>query len=236
MSPPEDPMNRIEDDRSADGPDPELVELPRPHRPFRRLTLLSLATTALCAAAFVVGLSGDIRYAVSAKSLSDIGALAGFRPQANHRNGWVRGDGELESVGGIRFERPLESDSFRLAPVQGNPKLWVQLRVPAGYENEHFVAPTVFAGRLVPRSALGLRYSTLAVAPEDAGWQAGHLPDDAWLLIDGESPENARWVIGLAVLFVGFVTFALWALYSLLRPISADLGSLRSDATPLEPS
>lgn len=232
MSPSEDPMNRIPDTRSADGPDPELVELPPPRRPFRRLTLVSLVITALSAAAFVMGLAGDIRYAISARSLEDVGALANFHPEASHRNGWVRGDGELESVGGIRFERPLESDSFRLAPVQGNPKLWVQLRVPAGYENEHFVAPTVFAGRLVPRTALGLRFLTLAIAPEDAGWQSGHLPNDAWLLIDGESPKNSRWVIGLAGLFVGFAAFALWALYSLLRPVTAEPISMRPDVAP----
>jgi hypothetical protein len=147
--------------------------------------------------------------------------LGALQPRAELRNSWVRGEGELAAVGGIRFERPLESDSFRLAPLQDNPKLWVQVRVPSGYEDEHFVAPTVFSGRLVPRSALGLRFSTLATAPEAAGWQPGHLPKDAWILIDGESPRATRWVLGLVVLFAGFAGFALWALRSLLRPVSS---------------
>jgi hypothetical protein len=103
--------------------------------------------------------------------------------------------------------------------LASNPKIWVQIRVPDGYENEHFVAPTVFAGRLVPFSSLGLRYDALGDAPVTAGWQSGHLPKDAWLLVDGETPASNRWLIGLVVLYGAFAAFSLWALYSLLRPL-----------------
>ncbi|HEY5959093.1 MAG TPA: hypothetical protein VIV60_21195, partial [Polyangiaceae bacterium] len=172
----------------------------------------------------------DASFAFSGQPLRDVGNLSQLQPRPELRNSWIRGDGELAAVGGIRFERPLESDSFRLAPLQGNPKIWVQVRVPSGYEDEHFVAPTVFSGRLVPRNALGLRFSTLAVAPEAAGWQAGHLPSDAWLLIDGETPKATRWVIGLVALFASFALFALWALGSLLRPAAARARSAVSAA------
>lgn len=218
MSAPIEPMNSAEDNRSADGPDPELIELPPPRRPFRRLTLATLAITTIAAGAMVVGLSGDLGYAFARGEAFDVGSLASLQPRPGQRNTWVRGEGELEAIGGIRFERPLEADSFRLAPIRGNPKLWVQIRVPRGYENEHFVAPTVFSGRLVPLSSLGLRYQTLAVAPEAAGWKAGHLTGDAWLLIDSETPKNTRWVVGLVGLFVAFALFSIWALFSLLRP------------------
>lgn len=230
MSAPKDPMNRTSSSRSADWPDPELTELPPPRRPFRRLTLVCLAATAVAAVAMSLSLRDDLRYAFSGRALEDVGTLTRFHPQSNRSNAWIRGEGEVERIGGIRFERPLESDSFRLAPLQGNPKLWVQLRVPSGYENEHFVAPTVFAGRLIPRSALGIRYSTLAQAPEAAGWGSGHMPEDAWLLIDGETPKNTRWVIGLVGLFSGFALFSIWALFSLLRPAAAHLAASRPDA------
>lgn len=219
MSAPDDPMNRRTDRRSADGPDPELLELPSPRRPFRRLTLTTLTLTSIAALGMIAALFGDLRYAMKSGAPEDVGVLTSLTPQANQKNAWIRGEGELAPIGGIRFERPLESDSFRMAPVQGNPKLWVQIRVPSGYENEHFVAPTVFSGRLVPLSSLGLRYSTLAVAPESAGWNAGHMARDAWLLIDGETPKEARWMIGLVGLFAGFALFSLGALFSLLRPV-----------------
>lgn len=203
----------------SDGPDPELTELPAPRRPFRKLTLVSLSLTALGAAWLTFSLSGDLGYAVSGGPLTDVGGLEQFKPEARWTNRWVRGEGELSTIGGIRYTRPLESDSYRLSPLASNPKLWVQVRVPAGYENEHFVVPTVFAGRLVPFSALGLRYGTLDEAPTNAGWQSGHLPKDAWLLIDGETPKSNRWLFGLSALFIAFCAFSLWALVSLLRPL-----------------
>jgi hypothetical protein len=221
MSAPNDPMNSETDHRSADGPDPELIELPPPRRPFRRLTLATLAITTIAAAAMIMGLAGDLGYAFARGEVQDVGSLTSLQPRSDQRNAWIRGEGDLEAVGGIRFERPLESDSFRLAPLAGNPKLWVQIRVPKGYENEHFVTPTVFSGRLVSLSSLGLRYQTLAVAPEEAGWKSGHMANDAWLLIDGETPKNTRWVVGLIGLFVAFALFSVWALFSLLRPVGS---------------
>jgi hypothetical protein len=230
MRVPDDPMNGSSTSRSADGPDPELIDLPPPRRPFRRLTLVTLAATAFAAVAMIVGLKGDVVYCFAGAKPTDVGSLASLQQRHELRNTWLRGDGELVKIGGIRFERPLESDSFRLAPLQGNPKVWVQIRVPEGYENEYFVAPTTFSGRLVPRSALGLRYSTLAVAPEAAGWRSGHLPQDAWLLIDGETPSSTRWVLGLVGLFSAFALFSLWALLSLLRPAAGRSVSLPEQA------
>lgn len=217
MSASDEPMNEQSQDRSADGPDPELLGLPAPRRPFRRLTLVSLTLTGAVAIAMASALAGDFGYALQSSSVKDVGSLTKLVPQAAQRNSWVQGEGELAPVGGIRYERPLETDSFRLAPLQGNPKLWVQIRVPAGYENEYFVAPTFFSGRLVPLASLGLRYSTVREAPENAGWGAGHLPEDAWLLIDGETPRANRWVIGLVAMFAAFTLFAAYGLLTLLR-------------------
>jgi hypothetical protein len=230
MSVHNDPLNGSTGSRSADGPDPELADLPPPRRPFRRLTLATLTATAIASAAMIVGLIDDVAYAFGGRKPSEVGALASLQLQAKQRNSWVRGDGELERIGGIRFERPLESDSFRLAPLQGNPRVWIQIRVPEGYENEYFVAPTTFSGRLVPQSALGIRYSTLAIAPQAAGWKSGHLPQDAWLLIDGETPASTRWVLGLVALFGTFGLFSIWALASLLRPAAGRPGWLSQQA------
>lgn len=202
-----------------DAPDPELVELPPPRRPFRRFTLACLALTLVGSLGLIVSLRGDIAYALVTRGIVDEGSLESFHPAAAHANQWIRGEGALSEIGGLRYERPLESDSFRLAPLAQNPKLWIQIRVPQGYENDHFVAPTVFAGRLVPFSSLGLRYNALDEAPAGAGWQADHLPKDAWLLVDGESPASSRWLFGLVALYASFAGFAAWALRSLLRPV-----------------
>ena len=215
-----------------EGPDPELADLPAPRRPFRRLTLVSLSATALGALLLIYGISGDLKYAAQGGALTDIGLLDQFKPEVRFQNRWVRGEGDLSAIGGIRYTRPLESDSYRLAPLAKNPNIWVQVRVPTGYENEHFVVPTVFAGRLVPFSALGLRYNALDEAPTVAGWQSGHIPKGAWLLIDGESPKSNRWLFGLSALFLAFCSFSLWALISLLRPIPLTKSVTKSVVPP----
>ena len=121
-------------------------------------------------------------------------------------------------VGGpIRYSRPLESDTFRFAPVEGNPNVWVEIRVPAGLEGPRFVPPNSFVGRLVPVEEAGLRHENLPDSVAETG--DGRVPDQAWLLVDGESPAALRWALGLLAMFVGFAAFNLWGLYRLLRPV-----------------
>src|SRR5512145_2423063 len=104
MTAPDDPMNTTVDDRSADGPDPDLVNLPPPRRPFRRLTLMTLSLTAVAAVGMIVGLSSDLGYAMTGRAPVEVGALSELKPAANLRNSWVRGDGEVAPIGGIRFD------------------------------------------------------------------------------------------------------------------------------------
>jgi hypothetical protein len=118
----------------------------------------------------------------------------------------------------IRYKRPLERDSYRLAALDGNSSIWVQVRVPEHEEGPRFVPPASFVGRLVPVSDLGLRQRGLRDAVGEAGLEPPR--DDAWLLLDGESPQGTRWAIGLLVLLLAFTAFAVVGLLKLGRPIA----------------
>jgi hypothetical protein len=128
----------------------------------------------------------------------------------------------LADHGGIKYQRPLESDSYRFVPIEGNQNVWVQVRVPAGFEDEHFVPPTAFVGRLMKAGQLGIRYSAIEEAVVDAGWPKGQLPGNAWILIDGESPATTRWVLALLAVLLGFAGFSVWAMASVLRPARSE--------------
>ncbi len=195
--------------------DPDLEALPEPRRPGRRLTLVSLSVTALVALAMAWALSGEAAYSLEKGPPKDLGNLSELRPGPALANTWVHGEALLGSAQAIRYHRPLEDDSYRLAPVAGNDTVWVQIRVPEGMEGPRFVPPTSFVGRLVPISSAGLRHSGLDDAVETAG--AGKVPDGAWLLIDGEAPATTRWAIGLVVMFLGFAAFNVYGLARLLR-------------------
>jgi hypothetical protein len=198
-------------------PDPELSALPEPRRPGRRLTLASLSLTALASAAMVFALSGEGAYAFVSGPPADLGNLTHAAPGPEHSNTWVRGEALLGTAGAVRYGRPLEDDTYRLAPVAGNKNIWVQIRVPAGMEGPHFVPPTSFVGRLVPASGAGLRHQGLSSSVSEASDQ--QMPEGAWLLIDGEAPATTRWVLGVIVLFISFAAFSLYGLARLLKPV-----------------
>jgi hypothetical protein len=197
--------------------DPDLEALPGPRRPGKRMTLATLAITAAVALFVAYSLLGEAGYALGRGDPRDAGDLARLQPSAGWTNSWVRAEAELGTTGAIRYQRPMDGDSFRLSPVVGQPKLWVEIRVPAGLEGPRFVPPTSFVGRLVPFSRLGVRHRGLTRAV--AAVAGAQMPSDAWVLLDGEDPASMRWSVGLVGLFVAFAAFNLWAIYRLLRPV-----------------
>jgi hypothetical protein len=197
-------------------PDPELEALPAPRRPGRTLTLCTMCVTAVVAVAMAYSIRGEASYALSKSAPSSLGNLTELEPRPELANTWVQGDALLGSTRAVRYDRPLEQDSYRLAPIAGNDRVWVQVRVPSGMEGPRFVPPTSFVGRMIPFSQAGIRYDGLTEAAARAS--AGKVPDGAWLLIDGEAPTTTRWALGLIALFVGFAAFNVWGLARLLRP------------------
>jgi hypothetical protein len=165
----------------------------------------------------VVALSGEARYAFSGGPPADLGNLTHASPGPELSNSWVRGEALLGTEGAVRYGRPLESDTYRLAPVAGNKNIWVQIRIPAGMEGPHFVPPTSFVGRLVPATSAGLRHQGLVSSVSEASNE--QIPEGAWLLIDGEAPPTTRWVLGVIVLFISFAAFSLYGLGRLLKPV-----------------
>ncbi|WP_233562297.1 hypothetical protein [Sorangium cellulosum] len=194
------------------GPDPELLALPAPPRQERTVTVVLMAVTAIAALWMAIALLGEARYALSPGRPADVGDLAPLRPTEDLANRYVRAAGLLGTRSAIRYGRAAEGDSFRLAPVAGNPGLWVEIRVPEGFEGPRFVPPSTFAGRLVPFRSAGIRHARLAAEVEEQTGTA--VTDDAWLLIDGSSPRASRWAVALVALFLGF---AGWNLFGIAR-------------------
>jgi hypothetical protein len=196
-------------------PDPELLALPAPPKRERALTVALMATTALAAVVVAWTLRGEASYALASGEPRDVGDLALFAAGAPHENSYVRGVGNLASTGAIKYGRAAEGDSFRLAPIAGNERIWVEIRVPEGFEGPRFIPPSSFAGRLVPFDRSGLRHASLASAVEE---QTGSkVPEGSWILVDGTSPRASRWALALATLFLGF---AVWNTVSAVRLVA----------------
>jgi hypothetical protein len=191
-------------------PDPELLALPAPPRRERTAAIVLMVVTAALAAWMAFTLRGEARYALTQGQPLEVGDLTALQPTAELANRYVRASGLLGTAGAIKYGRAAEGDSFRLAPVAGSRQLWVEIRVPEGFEGPRFVPPTQFAGRLVPLAEAGIRHVGLARAVEA---QAGvRLAPDAWVLMDGASPRASRWALALVVLFLGFAGWNVMAL------------------------
>jgi hypothetical protein len=195
--------------------DPELEALPEPRRPWRLTTLGTMAITAIAAIAVVVGLAPLVAYSARGGAPAELGPLTGVQPDEKSAGTWVHATGVL--VGrGIEYRRPLDSDRYRLAQVEGNPRLFIELRIPSGLEPERYVAPNSFVGRLSPLAHAGIRHGALPDAIEAALGKPA--PANSWVLVDGESPATTRWAAALSALLLAFAAFNVWGLWHLLRP------------------
>jgi hypothetical protein len=195
--------------------DPELLSLPAPPKRERTAAVVLMGLTAVAALWMAFALLSEARYALVPGQPTEVGDLTSLAPGADLGDRYVRASGLLGTSGAIRYGRAAEGDSFRLAPVAGNPKIWVEIRVPEGFEGPRFVPPTTFAGRLVPFRKAGVRHvGLLKAVPAETEVT---VPADAWLLIDGSSPRASRWAVALTALFAGF---AAWNIAGVARVLS----------------
>jgi hypothetical protein len=64
----------------------------------------------------------------------------------------------------------------------------------------------------------GPRHRGLATAIERA--TGSTVPPGAWLVVDGEGPESARWTILLAAMFLGFAAWNAVAIARIVRKVA----------------
>ncbi len=203
---------------ATDELDPELLALPDPPKKGRTLTLVVLAVTAIASLAMVFALRRDVAYAIRGAAPIDLGDLRTVDNTIDaSENGFVSAHGMLGAAGGIRYERPFARDTFRALPIAGRPDVWVEVRIPAGQESGRWEPPRSFSGRLVRFHATGPRHRGLAMAIVTATNQS--VPDNAWLLVDGEAPAASRWSAALAILFLGFAFWNIGAIAKLVRRV-----------------
>ncbi|MCU0685609.1 MAG: hypothetical protein MUF34_25765 [Polyangiaceae bacterium] len=203
--------------------DPELEVLPAPQRRVKWLTMGLMSLAIAVSLGMSLLLAGEVRYAFGGGPPREVGDLTHLTPGEELSNRYVRAAALLSMAGAIRYERPLEGDSFRLAPVAGNPAVWAEIRIPEGMEGPKFVPPTSFAGRLVPLREAGLRHLGLAASLRRLG--GAEVPEGAWLLVDGASPRASRWAVALSLLFASFAAWNAAGLVRLAKPRRASSSS-----------
>lgn len=211
----QDFIPKISDEEAVD---PELLELPNPPKKERTATVALLLFTAVASLAMCFALRRDAAFAFGDAHPANLGDLGSAPSNAFVENGFVEGTAMLGAAHAIRYERPLISDSFRLMPVAGHDNVWVEVRVPAGAENVRYVPPSQMTGRLVRFETAGPKHRGLAAAVRDATGK--EVPENAWLLVEGEAPASSRWAVMLIVMFLGFAMWNLGVSAKLLKKVA----------------
>ena len=106
-------MAATEDPRTST--DADLAGLPPPRRRFRTVTFVVMGLTALFALRLALGLRGELVYTLRGGAPTDLGELGQRSPAGLTPNSWVRAEGALSENEVVRYSRPLENDSYRLA-------------------------------------------------------------------------------------------------------------------------
>jgi hypothetical protein len=194
--------------------DPELLALPAPPRAMRGIAVTLLASTALFALILSAGLTSDVRYAFARSVPEHLGDLAAVSADAARANTFVTAQAELDIARAITYGRTTESDTFELAPVVSNDRLWVEMRLPQGAMTAN--PPSAFVGRLVPMHSAAFRYRGLGRSSHLASVP---MPADAWVLIDGATPASYQWTVGLAGLLALFAAYSLATIARIVRRV-----------------
>lgn len=153
-------------------------------------------------------------FSLGSDAASDLGEfrLVERAELVSFQNRVVTGTGLLGASGGLVYERPLTSGSYRLMPVAGRDDIWVEMHSEGGREQKRWQPPSELAGRLVRFEEAGPRYRGLRAAI--AARTGRTVPNDAWLLVHGASPRGARGALLLCGMFLLFAVYnasaALW--------------------------
>ena len=189
------PFAPIADD--AFDPDLERIAFERDRvgeRALAGVRMFSIAVAGLLAFA----LRNDLRYALGPSSPIELSprATAAELDAASHHH--VAMKGIPGGVGAVDYRRPLQSGTYRLAPLVDRPDVYAELRLPDGVDPRRFVPPTFIEGRLVPLDAGGVRFGDARALIE--GSTGKPAPAPAYLIEVGARPTVRNPAVALGAL------------------------------------
>jgi len=198
--------------------DGELLDMPRPRRTMRAVTVAVMVVTAVVASWLAWSLRAEVGYALGSSQAAELGDLSQAELAA-HDGHYVRLRAELADAPSVRYRRVCDRGIYRAAlavPGEAGAQRWVVYGIPETLAGPRFVPPTLVAGRLVRVADLSVRFGGLRDALDEL---SGRSSAGAWVLVDGEDPASLGWVLGLEALLLTFIGFNLLSLGRVLRRI-----------------
>jgi len=202
----------------ADGLDADLAALPAPSRARSLSGMALMVTVVLLSLGLMFRFRGDLDYFRSASTAPrDLGRADHVSVGSLNDNEYVRLEAMPMASRAVRFRRLARDGTFRIYPLAGQPKIFVERFTPEGSataRQQH----GVYAGRMIHFAQAGGSYRSVQAYLEQ---QLGApVDDDAWLLIDGETPGERYWIVPLYVLLGAFFLFNALMIWRYTRPVA----------------
>jgi hypothetical protein len=192
--------------------DPELLAINAPPQAQRVAALTIMAAAVVAVMALLIGLRGEIAYAVSTTQPVDLGSIRSVHPSELSSNSYVRIAGTPTIGHSVGYARGFGT-RYRVFPLAGQRTIYVQVQDTGG---ESFVR-SEFIGRLVTFDDLGGRYAELArTMARDAGLP---VTSESFVLLAGEPPASYTWTLFVALICVAFVLLDVYFIVRWFRPL-----------------
>jgi hypothetical protein len=208
------PLGRLSDDVL----DADLVALPAPSRTRSLSGMALMVTVMLLSLGLMIRFRGDLEYFwVASRAPRELGRADRVSVGSLEENEYVTLEAMPLAAGAVRFRRLARDGTFRIYPLAGQPKIFVERFTPEGQgtaREEH----GVYTGRMIRFARAGGSYRSVGAYFEQ---QLGTpVDEEAWLLVDGEAPGDRYWTAALYAVLVAFFLFNAAMLWRYSRPVS----------------
>ena len=202
----------------VDGIDADLAALPAPSRARSLSGMALMVTVMLLSLGLMIRFGGDLQYFGSSRAAPrDLGRADRVSVGSLENNEYVRLEAMPMASQAVRFRRLARDGTFRIYPLAGQPKIFVERFTPEGRgtaRQEH----GVYSGRMIRFARAGGSYQSVRAYLEQ---QLGApVDDDAWLLVDGETPGDRYWIVSLYAVLIAFFLFNAFMLWRYTRPFA----------------
>jgi hypothetical protein len=205
-------------DPGADGPDPELLALPRPPKGRRFLAMTSMGAVVLAALALLLHVRKDAAYRFADARPTELGDVTAVELSALESNRYVRVRGTPMLSRMVRFERSLSGQRYAVFPLAGQRQIFVQVPLDA-LEDPARAAQGEFRGRLLTFGELGGRFRSVRLYL--ARQMDLPVTAESFVVLAEEPPSSYSWAVGLCALCIAIIALMGALFLRWFRPLAA---------------
>jgi len=201
---------------SAEGIDPELLDLPSPAKGRKLATMALMALAVVVALGLLASVRRDVAYFFHPGTPVALGEAVSLDPAELEPNSYVTVEGTPMASGTVGYGRVLGAGRYRAFPLAGQRNLYVQVPVESE-DAARTSSRREFSGRLVTFGDAGGRFGTVRRFLE----RKMGLPvaSESYLLLADEPPSSYAGSLGLVALAALAILINMLLFLRLFRPI-----------------